>query len=452
MKKRVNVHLSASPASSLASTGDFAKEMYWLGSNGSEEETKTLVDAGNIISGDAGKDGRVNEGRETRMTRRRFQNGWIIKKGRNFVLRYREDVRAVDGTIKRVQRSVVLGALAGKRQAKAEAVQKLRDINSGTRRPQSAMTFADFWNSYFVSEVVGRCKISTRQMYCYLGKKHLLPYFGKRPLCDLIRGEVQDFINLKERENYSPQTVRHFRNMLSKFFGAAMSREMIATNLARNLEMPTMKKVRQSRVLTLPQISDLLKTLDQELRTIFLFGLLPGLRIGEILGLRVEDFDLEGRFFHIRRNVYRGVVQEAPKTAAGDRCLPIASALLEALQGWLAVRPWEFEWVIPNDAGKPYYDRDLLRRRLWPVCDQLGIPRFGWHSLRHTFSTSGGNSGVPLPVLQYLLGHASVETTMIYTYPLLEAERKAVEQIAALLLPSAPQRAGEEVRPKVLIQ
>ena len=150
-----------------------------------------MLDYGTIITGDAGNGGRVNEGRETRMTRRRFQNGWIIKKGRNFVLRYREDVRAVDGTIKRVQRSVVLGALPGKRQAKAEAVKKLRDINNGTRHPQSAMTFADFWNTYFNPEVIERRKYSTRQMYHYLGKKHLLPYFGKRPLCDLSRGEVQ---------------------------------------------------------------------------------------------------------------------------------------------------------------------------------------------------------------------------------------------------------------------
>jgi hypothetical protein len=98
------------------------------------------------------------------MTRRRFQNGWIVKKGRNFVLRYREDVRAADGEIKRVQRSVVLEGIKSKRHAKAEAVKKLRDINSGTRRPQSAMTFEDFWNNHFDPEVVGRRKISTRQM------------------------------------------------------------------------------------------------------------------------------------------------------------------------------------------------------------------------------------------------------------------------------------------------
>jgi integrase len=225
---------------------------------------------------------------------------------------------------------------------------------------------------------------------------------------------------------------------LSKCFGAAVSRDFIAMNLARNLEMPSMKRVRQSRVLTLQEISDLLRAFDEELRAIFLFGLLPGLRVGEILGLKLEDLDLNGRFLYVRRNVYRGLVQETPKTLAGDRILPIASALLEGLQAWLAVRPERSEWLFPNCAGKPYYERNLLRRKLWPVCDRLSIARFGWHSLRHTFSTYGGNSGVPVPVLQYLLGHASMETTMLYTHPLLEAERKAIEQIASILLPIAP--------------
>ncbi len=213
-----------------------------------------------------------------------------------------------------------------------------------------------------------------------------------------------------------------------------------------------MKRVRQSRVLTLQEISSLLRAFDEELRAVFLFGLLPGLRIGEILGLKLQDLDLKERFFYVRRNVYRGLVQDAPKTPAGDRILPIASALLEGLRVWLAVRPEGSEWLFPNDAGKPYYDRNLLRRKLWPLCDQLGILPFGWHSLRHTFSTYGGNSGVPLPVLQYLLGHASMETTMIYTHPLLEAERKAVEQIASILLPIAPTMTSGHCGSKVLIQ
>jgi integrase len=104
----------------------------------------------------------------------------------------------------------------------------------------------------------------------------------------------------------------------------------------------------------------------------------------------------------------------------------------------LSTRPDESDWLFPNDAGEPYYERNLLRRKLWPVCDRLGIVRFGWHSLRHTFSTYSGNSGVLLPVLQFLIGHTSMETTMIYTHPLAEAQRIAVEQMASILLPNAP--------------
>jgi Phage integrase, N-terminal SAM-like domain len=131
------------------------------------------------------------------MARRRFQNGWLFKQGRNWVFRYREDIRRLDGTVFRKQRSVVLGPLRGKREAQTEAAKRLHAINGGARRPQSSMTFSDFWNEYFELEVIEKRKISTQQMYRYLAQKHLLPFFGSRPLCDLARGEMQDFINLK---------------------------------------------------------------------------------------------------------------------------------------------------------------------------------------------------------------------------------------------------------------
>jgi len=386
------------------------------------------------------------------MARRRYQGGSVFKRGKNWVLRYREDIRNPDGSIERLHRSVVLGQLASKKEAKREADILLRDINSGHRHPQSCLTFADFWHGYFVSEVLDKRKFSTRQVYGYLADKHLLPFFGGHRLCDLSRPDVQDFVNLKQRENYAPKTLRHLRNLLSKVLGVAVSRELIAKNPARNLDLPPMEKRRQARVLTLKEISDLLQAADDELRAVFMLGLLPGLRIGEILGLKVSDLDLENRFFNVQRNVYRGQIQNTPKTPAGERWVPIASVLLSVLQRWIEVRPPGSDWLFPSEAGTAQYERNLLRREVWPLCDRLGIARFGWHSLRHTFSTYGGNSGVPLPVLQYLLGHASAETTMIYTHPLAEAQRSAVEQMATILFPNVPTLAGGADRGKVQIQ
>ncbi|HXJ97184.1 MAG TPA: N-terminal phage integrase SAM-like domain-containing protein [Terriglobia bacterium] len=152
------------------------------------------------------------------MARRRYQSGSVFKRGKNWVLRYREDIRNPDGSIERLHRSVMLGQSATKKQAKREADTLLRDINSGHRHPQSCLTFADFWHGYFVSEVLDKRKFSTRQVYGYLADKHLLPFFGSHRLCDLSRPDVQDFVNLKQRENYAPKTLRHLRNLLSKVF------------------------------------------------------------------------------------------------------------------------------------------------------------------------------------------------------------------------------------------
>jgi integrase len=112
--------------------------------------------------------------------------------------------------------------------------------------------------------------------------------------------------------------------------------------------------------------------------------------------------------------------------------------LVSAIRCWLAIRSQGLDWLFPSGAGTPYHDRNLLRRKVWPVCDRLGIARFGWHTLRHTFSTFGGNSGVPLPVMQSLLGHTSAETTMLYMHPLAEPQREAVEKLARILFPNVP--------------
>jgi integrase len=108
------------------------------------------------------------------------------------------------------------------------------------------------------------------------------------------------------------------------------------------------------------------------------------------------------------------------------------------LSHWLSMRPGRSDWVFPSRAGTPLRDRNLVRRHLWPACTRLGIPRFGWHSLRHTLSTYDGNAGVAVPVLQSLLGHASPETTMIYTHLLELVKRQAVEDLTRLLFPNVP--------------
>jgi integrase len=271
---------------------------------------------------------------------------------------------------------------------------------------------------------------------------------------EISRGalDVQTFISQKQRQRYAPKTIVHLRNLLGKIFSVAVSWGWMNGNPTTGVELPPREKRREARVLPLGEIARLSQAFGEPVRTIFLLGLLTGLRIGEILGIRVGDVDLTGRLLYVRRDVYRGHVQDVPKTKHSERGIPLAAILVAAIQQWLEIRPGGSDWLFPSKAGTPHHDRNLLRREVWPVGDRLDVPRFGWHSLRHTFSTYGGNSGMATPVLQSILGHASAETTMIYTHPLVEAQREAVEKLARVLFPNVPTLASEQSGRKTIIQ
>ena len=86
------------------------------------------------------------------------------------------------------------------------------------------------------------------------------------------------------------------------------------------------------------------------------------------------------------------------------------------------------------------------------MCKHLSIPLFGWHALRHTFSTYTGISGTPTPVLQSLLGHTSAEMSVRYTHPLESSQREAIDRVAGVLWPNVACGRRARRKAKVAIQ
>jgi integrase len=379
------------------------------------------------------------------MARRRYQQGCIFKRGKNWVIRFREDRLNPEGEAQRVLRSVVLGEFGTRYEAQREASRYLQRINSTSYRPQVSITLNDFWDRHFESTVLPMFKHSTQDLYRILATRHILPAFGVLRLDEIPPVQVQRFIQQKQAQGYSPQTLAHLRNLLSKFFRTGIRWGWIETNPAQGVELPPMERRRTPRVLALGEIQRLARNLTDPGRTIFLVAVLTGLRVGELLALRVEDVDLARATLSVRQSVYNNHVS-TPKTRGSERKLPIPTLLGKAIRQWLRVRPNTSEWLFPSKARTPLNNRNVLYRHIWPACDRLEIPRFRWHALRHTFSTYQGNEGVPMPVLQSLLGHSHADTTMLYTHPLREAERGAVEQLARVLFPNVP-TFGRVVKP-----
>ena len=126
-----------------------------------------------------------------------------------------------------------------------------------------------------------------------------------------------------------------------------------------------------------------------------------------------------------------------------DREIPVPPFLGEALRGYCTQRP-NAGWLFPGESGRPLSDRNLIERHVYPVAQRLGIPHFSWHSLRHTFSTLGGNEGsIPTLVMKQLLGHSRLSTTDRYMHELAGPKREAVEKIENLILFPRKKASGE---------
>jgi integrase len=109
------------------------------------------------------------------------------------------------------------------------------------------------------------------------------------------------------------------------------------------------------------------------------------------------------------------------------------------------LRPNERDLLFATRNGTPWDPNLLLKRKLYPLLDSLGIERGGLHAFRHANSTLMDRLGVPLKVRQQRLGHSDPSLTIgVYTHVHSEDDVRFVEQVDGILHPNAPESANEE--------
>jgi integrase/recombinase XerD len=195
---------------------------------------------------------------------------------------------------------------------------------------------------------------------------------------------------------------------------------------------------RAPRELSPAEVQKLIEACDR-LRDRFLLSLLhgAGLRIGEALGLRHEDIDARRGVISVRQRL--NVNRARAKT--WSREVPAAAALIRLYSDYLHVEyvALDCDYVFVNLWGEPvgqpmsYASVDRLVRRLRA---RTGI-EFTPHQFRHTYATDLLRRGVAVEVVQQLLGHASVSTTIdTYSHLGIEDARRAL--VAAGVLTELP--------------
>ncbi|HYJ37754.1 MAG TPA: site-specific tyrosine recombinase/integron integrase [Chitinophagaceae bacterium] len=228
-----------------------------------------------------------------------------------------------------------------------------------------------------------------------------LDHFYPRECASISKEETENYILFLDKEKNLSESMRHMAINAIKFF---YEKVLNCPKEVYNLERPK-KPSKIPAVFSENEIARLVSSLPNlKHKAIVLTAYATGLRSSEITGLKIGDIDSE-----------RMVVKVRSGKGKKDRIVMLSPVLLAALRiYYLQYRPKEY--LFEGQGGGPYSKRSI-NNFISEAKEKSGIKKDGsTHALRHSFATHLLEAGTNLRLIQELLGHADIKTTLRYTH------------------------------------
>jgi integrase/recombinase XerD len=228
---------------------------------------------------------------------------------------------------------------------------------------------------------------------------------GKKDLKEIERADLEAFLEHVQDAGFKISTVRTKQACLIAFLHFLIEQDVISGSV---LKRPIKLKLPEvlPRAMNPADVRKLLSVIDDiRDQALILLLLRTGIRIGEALGLRLNDLDIRDRKIHL----FQG-----EKNSMG-RVVYLSDDALSALKLWLRRRDHNKEFVFYGQGNKSIC-YSTGRSRFVKYIQKAGLEQKGYtvHCLRHTFASELLNAGMRLECLQQLLGHQDIEVTRRY--------------------------------------
>lgn len=275
-------------------------------------------------------------------------------------------------------------------------------------RPRPTLDFAQFTELFLRDHVQPNNKYSEQRNKKQVLQRHLLPHFARLRLPEITTQRIAQFAAEKHAEGLSAKTVFNVLSVLGRVLSLAVEWEHLD-------ECPKIRKPRleppRFDFFTFEEGERLLRVIDDSFwYTFVLFALRTGMRFGEIIGLEWPQVDLVRADIHVCQALVRGRVC-VPKSNR-FRHVPISPDLRRVLE---QASP-KVGLVFGRGPTRRPPDHGTARRALRHYCDRAGLRRIKIHALRHSFASQLEANGVSLLVIQELLGHSDIKTTLRYAH------------------------------------
>ncbi len=402
------------------------------------------------------------------MQRRKDDKGRVLRDGessrpkeRRYMYRY----TSTDG-----KRHAVYAADLNELRQKEEKIQ--RDIAGGIRVGEDSVTLNDIFEMWDKDN--NMLKQTTKSNYNYMYKHFVRDEFGKRKLKSIRKSDVRRFYNsLLDAQKLKVNTLDNLHTVIHQLFNLAVDDCYLAKNPSDGV-MGECRKAhnldeQRRHALTIPQQEAFIGYIRANVKyrhwlPLFTTFLGTGMRVSELVGLRWDDIHLDEGYIEVNHNTvyyqrekgkcYFSVT--TPKTEAGKRIIPLLPEVRAAFDNEKAYQK-EMEiiceanidgytnFIFLNRYGNIHNPQTINRtiKRITVAYneqemeaadkenrDPILIPPFSCHNLRHTFCTRYCENETNLKVIQEIMGHRDIATTMeIYAEATKDAKVKSFENL-----------------------
>ncbi len=276
------------------------------------------------------------------------------------------------------------------------------------------LTVSTYIDRYMADVGSNTLRPKTIESYSSLIRIHIKPAIGHIKLTALTPAHVQHFYTTRLNAGLSRRTVQFIHAILHKSFKQAVKWGLMSRNVCDLVEPPTAKR-KIPTTWSLEEVKRFTASVKgSRFYGIYILGIAAGMRIGELLGLQVQDVSLERGTIQVSHAIQaligKGLVLTEPKTQLSRRRITVPRFALDVLALQIeGKQPNEFVFATRN--ATPFSPRNVVRD-FKSALREAGLPNIRFHDLRHTCATLHLLAGTHPKAVQEILGHSSIMLTL----------------------------------------